>query len=650
MPSRLQSLKDAYVQLSSLYKNPTRRLLGAAASDQDAELAGKHAELLALFRGIEWGEQEEKSALYFKVLALLYEIDDYRGVTPAVERTILKEPTAFVEHFSAVCDGDGLCDRQEIDFSNPEVRTLWKAKVLCCVATVESKRKSSDSGVLLNDLNILEEFVRKQLHKPDEKLPAWTTLAFVLTAQARIARQREAYTDVRDKLLSVVECLDARAAEILGKLSPIVERFSLLEQLNKKTKPEGSEFRRLKYEIDALNDDLIFIRQKHTLTILFNVGLDNLQRGFLSSANQACLAAKFQFGLHGHNYHRLFNELLMLSIKRARMSGNNKDSFLPLEAELEQNIIPRLEPKGFIGNPKLYVYGLRELAVIQHVRGKSAAMRATLRKMEQITPLGPQWKSRISILHARARYVGWSDPAKKIDAGDQIPLLDALNYSEEAFRQATGSKTGGIRCHKDSEKLLEFVRKSGSRNLIDTIESLITYGTVQLFLKECYDAVGKPMDSAGAIVEAKKSALAVIELCGKDNPRLLAMGYLVLADAYRAHGDIIESRRHLETAKTLESRIEHKYVEDRRKAIEGKLQTSLILHQEDCKNIAQAEDKLLGWCIGNCEDKHNMHRLSKALKISRGKLTRFILRQGVSSPYYHLLPSSSAKKKRKRKR
>ena len=494
MTSRLKALTAAYYNLSSLYKNPTRRLRGMAASDEDEELAARHAGLLALFEDFDWDASDERPALYFKVLALLYEVDDYRGVSPSVERAILDAPTASVEHFNTWREGG---DLSAADFSDRDVRTLWKAKVLCCVASVESRRKSSESGALLRELNVLEEFVDKKLHRPGESLPAWTTLAFVRTAQARVARQGEAYTYVRDKLLSVVGCLDERAAEIIEKLSALTEGLAVLRRSDKQTKRGESEKAELQGDIRALEDDLGFIRQKHTLTVLFSFGLDNLQRGFLDGANHACQAARPLFRLHGHTYHRLFNELLMIAIKRARTSSKQKQDFLALERELVREILPRLEPRGVLGNPKLYVYGLRELAVVQHACGKSAELKATLRKMEQVTPLGPQWKSRISILHSRASYGAWRQTP---DFKGRKPdlLIAALNHSEAAFRHATGGN-GGIGNHADAESLLDFVKGTGSRNLSDTAESLIAYGTVQLFLKGYFDTVGDVAKSAGAI-------------------------------------------------------------------------------------------------------------------------------------------------------
>lgn len=648
MSSQLKALTTAYYRLSSLYKNPTRCLRGMAACDQDVELAAQHAELLALFGGFKWGARTEKSDIYFKALALLYEADDYRGaITPSVEQAILNEPTASVEYFNTRRENG---DWREANFGDPKVRTLWKAKVLCCVAAIESRRKTSDSGTLLRELNVLEEFVREKLHqlnaaRPDANLPSWTTLAFVLTAQARVARQEEDYTYVRAKLLNVIECLDERVAEIIAKLTAHTERLSALRGLDKRTKRNDLEIKELKDAIRRLEDNLVLIRQKHTLTALFNFGLDNLQRGFLDSANHACHAARFLFRLHGHTYHRLFNELLRIAIKRARTSRKKKSVLLSLERELIKEILPHLEPKGTLGNPKLYVYGLRELAVVQRACDKSAEMKATLHKMERITPLGPQWKSRISLLHARAHYVAWQQTAGGVKERRPDQLLTALKYCETAFRHATGGKDGGIEGHADAQSLVDFIKRMGSRNLIDTAESLIAYGTVQLLLKSYFDAAGEKAKIARAVAEALKSAEAVIELSEDDNPRLLAMGHLVEADAYRESSRIVEACRQLEIAKALESRIQHEYVKDRRKAIEEKIPTTLTLNRDDYKHLDQARDQVFGWYIENCPDKNSIFSIATKLKVGPRRVREYIERQGPSSPYYHLLKLDRAKKK-----
>lgn len=642
MTSRLKALTAAYYNLSSLYKNPTRYLRGMAATDQDVELARRHAELLALFEGVDWAAQGDKPAIYFKVLALLYEVDNYRGrVTPSIERAIYDEPTASVEHFNVRGRNGPVAD-----FSDPEVRTLWKAKVLCCVATIESRRKSSDSGVLLLELNVLEEFVRGKLHLLGEALPAWTTVAFVLTAQARLARQREAYTYVRDKLLSVVEYLDERAAEIIEMLAAHTERLNPQARSGKQRKLGAKEKVKLENEIVDLEDDLIFIRRKHTLAILFNFGLDNLQRGFLDNANQACQAARFQFRLHGHTYHRLFNELLIIAIKKARTSRRQTSDFLAVERELQRKILCHLEPKGDLGNAKVYLYGLRELAVIQHACGKSAEMQATLHKMERLLPLGPYWKSRISLLQCRAAYSAWQDTAVKIKDRKHELLLAALNHCEMAFKHATGGKAG-IESYADAKSLTDFIKDTGSRNLRDTTESLITYGTVQLFLKKYFEATANRAKRDRAIAEALKSARAIIELSENGNPRLLAMGHLVAADAYRESDAMFEARRHLEMAKTLETQIQHEYVKDRRQAIEEKMTETLTLYKKECGRIDQAEDRLFGWYIGNCKDKSSIKKIADDLKVGRGRVKAFIEREGPGSPYYHLLKLDRARKKHK---
>jgi len=633
MSSPRRSLISSYSQLSSLYKNPTRDLHGAAASDQDGQLLSKHAELLERFHNTDWHKQSERSSRYYHVLALLYEVEDYRGRTPVVERLVLAEPTASVEHFK--WDGDTNPDEQN-PFINPKDRSLWKAKVRCCVAAIESKRKNSHSNALLHQLDVLEAFVRDNLHRPDEDLPAWTTLAFVRNAQARIARQGKDFVYVQQKLVSVVECLDQRATEIISKTTRLMTKVVAQQRAGKSTKREENEIR-------ELEDDLIFIRQKQTLAIPFNLGLTNLQRGLLDSANRACQSARFQFRLHGQACHRLHNELLMIAIKRAGTSARHQQCLLGLETELKSKILPRLDPAGALGNPKLYIYGMRELAVIQHVCGKFDEMRATLRQMETVTPLGPHWKSRISLLRARELYGSWRQRPGEVQDKDHSPLMEAVRYCDAAFKHATGGKQP-IGHHPDVPGLLAFIESCGNRNLIDTMESLITYGTVQLFLKTYFAAVRKSDKSADAIQEAMKSAETVRELSERDNPRLLAMAHLVLADAYRASNLIVEARQHLETARNLETQIQHEYVKDRRRAIETKIPKTLTLSLDDFKHISKAEEAVLGWYIGNCKDKTSTHKISQQIGIGRGRVKKFIEGQGPSSPLYDLL---SPRKRRK---
>lgn len=639
MASVQNDLTATYSQLSSLYKNPTRNLSGVAASDLDAVLAQKRNELAKLFEDLKPGPE---SALYLKILALLYEVDDYLGRTPSVEQTILKEPTASVEHFKTRDPEEqrkGLSDK----FTDPAVRSLWKAKVRCCVAAIESRRKNSHPEELLAQLDHLESFVFGEMHA--ETLPAWTTLAFVRVAQARIARQGRDLAYVQNKLVSVVECLDKRAAEVIDKTSELLEKLTELTRAGESTLEVENQIR-------DLEDDLIFIKQKQTLAIPFNIGLGNLQRGLLDSANRACQTAKFQFRLHGQASHRLHNELLMIAIRRARTSTEDKLELQELEEQLVREILPKLEPKGLVGRPKLYLYALRELAVIQHLSGKFPDMRATLRKMESVSPLGPQWESRINLLRARAAYGSWRQVAGDLKNKDHRVLLQALRDCNKAFRYATGGRDR-IEDHADVLSLLASIKGLGNRNLIDTMESLITYGTAQLFLKNYFDAVKNRVEGAQAVREAMKSAEAVKELSKHDNPRLLAMAHLVLADAHRESNFIVEARQHLEHAKSMEAQIQHEYVKDRRKAVEAKLPKTLTLYLETCGHIDRAEDLVLGWYIGNCVDKSSIYKIAQQLVIGVNRIRKYIARQGPSSPYFHLLtptkksPSSTKKAKKK---
>lgn len=620
MSSTHKTLTEAYYALSSLYKNPTRSLNGMAASNQDAELAIKHAKLLALFSKSSWDSRAEKPALYFKVLSLLYEVDDYRGLSPEVEEEILAEYPTLIEHFNT----RGRLRRSDAywnaDFKNPEVRSLWKAKVLCYVATVESRRKSSPLNVLLDELKNLEAFVRDNLHKPQDALPAWTTLAFVQTAQARVARQNQAYLVVEEKLQSAVHCLNERATEI-------IEKLIALHHLEVKTKAEEGK-------TEDLIDDLIFIRQKQTLSILFNVGLANLQRGFLRSAAYACQAARLQFRLHGQFFHRLFNELVILSIRRAQISRDDTDEFRKLKDEIERDILPSLNPDNRAGNPRLYLYALREKALLQYYCDELTEALATLDSMEKMRPSDQQWNARISILRARTYLRQSRRPAGEATLDNDDLLQTALTYSEAAFTFAAGLK-GGIGSYRNAKSLLVRIEGSTNKKLLDTLESLITYGTAQLFLHN--------------YSEAKKSAEVVIELCkDDDNPRLLAMGHLVMAEAYIGEGLSIKAQQHLASAKALECRIDHKYVEDRRIAVENLMPSSLDLSGFSNDDFSKAEDMLLCWFIDHKTQKSSVKRVAEELHLDRRIIDNLLIKldnpETRYAAYRHL-----TKIKRKRK-
>jgi hypothetical protein len=612
MPSD-QNLIETYYQLSSLYKNPTRPLKGMAASNQDkeldTELANEHKKLLRLFRQKRWSGRAEKPALYFKVLSLLYEVDDYRGVLPSVEELILTEHLTLIEQFNTSSQRPNTVAHQTLNFKNPEVRSRWKAKVLCCVAAIESGRKRSPPSILLRELTVLENFIKQNLHNPKDSLPAWTTLAFVRAAQARVARRSQMYSYMREKLLSVVQCLDQRAAEIIEKLSALREQ-------NEKTQE-------VKKEIEKLDDDLVFIRRKQTLSTSFNVGLAELQRGSLRIAAYACQAAQLEFRLHGQLFHRLFNELLMLSIKRGQLSKKNLSELFNLKDQLEQDILPLLKPEGHAGNPKLYLYGLREKAVIQYYCGKFDDMLDTLKTMEEVGPLSPQWSSRISNQRARAHWHLWSEKPR-----DMSLLQTALDYSDAAFQHASGL-SDRIGSYNDTESLIAEIEGSESRNLIDTLESLITYGDVQVGRKDTR--------------EATKSAGAVIELCKDDNPRLRAMGHLVMAEAQNKSGLFVEANQHLASAKILERQIDHKYVADRIRSIEQLGAMREVLDLSDCKKkeFSKAEDLLLGWFIEHRSHMNSINDVADELGMNRKKINDYLERlsriENHNSPFRHLL-------------
>lgn len=603
MSTDLNDLLQTYYELSSLYKNPTRSsrpsLDGKVAANHDPRLTAIHRRLFDLFKVKE--EEMANAAdvgtrtLYYKVLALLYEIDDYRGVaSPSVADLIRSEWELILAELRSPTNkrhGGKPFQHLKYNFKDAGARSLWKAKVLCGVAAVEIGRKSSYAGTLLNELDVLESFVVQKLHHPDDGLPSWTMLAFVRAAQARLARQTQSYEDAHEKLLSAIECLDKRAAELIKKLSA----------------PEEPE------DADALTDDLVFIRQKQTLVSLFNVGLANLQRGFLQSAEYACQSARMQFRLHGQFFHHCYNELILLSIRRARTSTRDRKGLRALKDELVRDILPSLKPAGDAGNPKLYLYGLREKAVIQSYCGESDEMLNTLRDMEELGPLSAPWNSRISILRARNAYRRWRKTPD--EQQDGTLLQDALSHSEAAFKYASDLEAD-VSSFTDSKGLLNSIKRAEAKSLIDAVESLITYGTVQLFLKNPDEAI--------------KSAEAVVELSIDDNPRLLAMGYLVLAEAYFLTGIHVEFHRYLGDAKALESRIDHKYVQDRRRAVEGLMPECLTL--KGIKKFDVAKNTLMLWLIDHRSDKSSLSQIARDIGLDRKTVEKFLDDQNYLPP------------------
>jgi hypothetical protein len=619
MSTDFRDLSQTYYELSSLYKNPTRSsrtsLDGKVAANHDVELTAIHRRLFDLFEvkaeELAGAANVEARALYYKVLALLYEIDDYRGVaSPSVADLIRREWDSILSELKGPKDkrhGGQPFRHLKDSFEDPGVRSLWKAKVLCGVAAVEIRRKSSFVDELLDELDVLESFVLRKLHRPDDKRPSWTMLAFVQAAQARVARQTQSYDYGQKRLLSAVQSLDERAAELIEKLSAAEDDA----------------------DVGELTDDLVFIRQKQTLVSLFNVGLANLQRGFLHSAEHACRSAHLQFRLHGQFFHRRYNELILLSIRRARTSTKNREGLCALKDELVNDILPSLKPEGDAGNPKLYLYGLREKAVIQHYCGEGDEVLDTLREMEHLGPLGPQWNSRISILRARNAYRRWKQTPD--EQKDDSLLPDALSHSEAAFKHATGLEAD-ISSFADSKRLLDSIRRSEGKSLIDAVESLIAYATVQLFLKNPDEAI--------------KSADAVVALSIDDNPRLLALGYLVLAEAHFLTGLHVDFHRYLADAKALESRIDHKYVKDRRRAVEGLMPECLTL--KGIKNYGVAKDLLMGWLIDRLSSKTSRSQVARDIGVDRKKLEKFLddlnYPQYDDFPYRHLAEVIDKKK------
>jgi tetratricopeptide (TPR) repeat protein len=435
------------------------------------------------------------------------------------------------------------------------------------------------------------------------------TLALVLSAQARLARQSQNYKESQHKLLEEVRCLDRRAAEIVKRLSNKAD----LEKLSEAA-------------IEGLKDDLMFIRRKQTLSSFFNVGLAAFQRGFLKTANQACQSARLQFRLHGQFFHGVFNDLILLSIKRARTSRGQQEKFEDLKNDLEQEILPRLNPDSGVGNPKLYFYGLRELAVLLYYCEETDRMIDTLNLMDHLMQkqrrVRNQWKSRVSNQRARAFWRNWV----REENGPEPQM--ALKHAQDAFTFASGLKEKISEFH-DARTLRTAIERCKRISLIDTIESLVTYGSIQV--------------SAKQFAEAINIANAIIELSRENNPRLWAMGYLIRAEAYTGNGQLVEARQDVEKATELEKRIDHRYVVDRRKfvqrGIEDRSPLEFFFRGLEATDFKKGTYRLLGWFIDTYSKKKNTNEVSRALGISRTRLDSYreYLKENRSEPYQHLI-------------
>ncbi len=574
MSSRVIQLQHAYDELSKLYKNPTRPLQRIAAVNQETALAEKYATLWTTFLRANLSSRKSKPAVYFKALSLLFEVDIYRGLSPTVEKYLDAEAPTLMKEL------ESRDERQRtIQFKDRKARSAWKAKIRCCVSHLESKRKTRNLAVLADELRTINEFTEKYLHRPDEDLPAWTTWAFVQAAQARIAREHQDYSDMQVKMFQVDQCLDKRACEIIEKLS----------------EPKLTDA-----EIDELSDDLIFIRQKQTLASLFNVGLAAFQRGFLRTAENACQAARLPFRLHGQYFDRLFNDLILLSIERARTSRHDLITFQRLKSDLQENILPHLKPVPGPGNPRLCVFALRELAVLQYYCDECEEVLATLKEMEQAPARDRQWDSRIGVLRARVFWRRWVDaPA---DSKSEDVLKQALAFAVKAFDDASGLN-GAISTYRDARNLRMTLEASTHKSLIDVMESLLIYSSVQLGLKD--------------FAEAQKSATTVIELAADENPRLLAMGHLAMAEVYVETKRFIAADQHLSKARNLDSQIDHEYVRDRRIAVEKRVSRILDLDSFTAADFAKAQDRLMGWFIEHRTTRTSINAVASQLKVDR---------------------------------
>lgn len=617
------SVARAYRDLQRLYQNPTREWRGFAAAnldrDLDIKLASKQRKLLAAFRREKWPDFAKRPALYFKALSLLYEVDDYRGKVPSVQQIIIDEHgwlrREIIDTLRRRREGVDAPD----DYRSEDFRSTWKAKVLCFVAFVEGGRGTKRSEDLLGELRELEEFVRRILHRPNERpeedQPAWTTLAFVHAAQARVARDSQRYSMMREKLVSVVECLDVRAANIIMQAVKN-SGTAALRKANANL-------------LDELTDDLVFVRRKKTLFTSFNVALAELQRGSLGFAAYAAKTSHLEFRLHGHLFHRLYARLLAIAIRRGQLSRDHADELFELEAELDKEILPLLEPSDELGNPKLYLYALRLKAVLQYDDHRYAELLKTLKRMENVLPRTGKWDSRIALLRARTRWREWvtspSNNASKLD--------EALLGVETAFRMATGLKRQ-VSDFKNIGSLVKAINESRTKSLTDVMEALLSYGDVQIAVGTRHRRNRNPHDVIvlGAYVQAMKAAGAVIELAGDENPRLTAMGHLVSAESLIARDQFVEANQHLASAKVLEKQIDYQYVADRIRAVERARSVQKFLDLSSCtsglnptkEDVKHAQYLIWGWMIEHWTNGHSVGEIADKLFKKQNTIERYL--------------------------
>jgi len=240
--------------------------------------------------------------------------------------------------------------------------------------------------------------------------------------------------------------------------------------------------------------------------------------------------------------------------------------------------------------------------------------------MEEHGLVQKQWKSRVSNQRARVLWRIW------IRQQDSSEPKAALDHAQDAFEFASGL-TDKISDFATPKALSNAIERSKKKSLIDTIESLITYGTIRA--------------SAKQFTEAIKSANAVIHLAGEENPRLWAMGYLVRAEAYIGNGQLVEARQDIEKATVLEQQIDHRYVGDRRRLVQRAISPMEFFFSElEAKDFDKATYRLLGWFIETHSRKRNQNEIYKSTGISRSLLKSYLkfLIENTDEPYRHLIP------------
>jgi tetratricopeptide (TPR) repeat protein len=594
-------LFEIYKALSALYKNPTKRSGGYEATDADTPLRELLEQLYCTFELARKTIRQSDNALYCKVLSLLFEVEDYLGNQPRVAKFVLDE----YENIRRIIKRKEVKESETVD---RHIRSLWKARIRCSLAALEIRRRQKGLRLIEEELNELESFCRASgLHRPE--LPAWTTLSLISVNYAKIAREQHNYELAKAKFNEATEYLYFRLCEILNDIALLRQRIN--------SSPD--EALKCKEELETLNDDLVFIKQKQTLASLFNLGLTSLQRGHLKRALHSCTAARLEFKLHGHYFHQLFNELLLLSIERGLTSPSQQEKFVAIEKKL-QELVPLFQPiRRGTGHPKFYRYVLYELSIVQYYCNKMTDAERTLQIIEKLVDINDKWKSRIALVRSHIKRQQWKE--KK-----QAKLLD------ESFQWASHA--------------IEYANRGGATE--NEADAWLAKGRVYVYRHE--------------LTEARESAETALTLLNDiDNPKLKAMAYLVLARVCLVQYNWEQADMWLSKVNQLKPQVDHSYVIDKYDDLHRELneffKNFIIKTGRKTYNLFHEQEKMLGWMIMQVyHPDATISDIARSLQLKdihgqdkRHIIREFIIRNAENKEYKHLVVLLGKPRRRKGK-